>query len=105
MTILLLVVLNLGLDATARGYREVWNGSISDLGWYGEQTPERQENGHGTGYGGSGFRGPPPPQGVSYTYPNVQAFNGSQPVYQMPGHSVVITNGPAGTHSEFCNLV
>ena len=46
--------------------------------------------------------GPGVQPGVSYTYPNVQSFGGSQPVYQLPGHSVVITNGPNGHMSEYC---
>lgn len=99
VVIAFLVVLNIGLGAYARGYKEVWNGSISDLGWYGEEAGDRGGAGYGggvNGYGGSGNGTP----GVSYTYPNVQSFGGSQPVYQLPGHSVVITNGPQGQHSK-----
>lgn len=88
--ILFLIVLNIGLGASARGYKEVWNGSISDLGWYGEEAGERNPGGYPVQQLGG------VPNGVSYTYPNVQSFGGSQPVYQLPGHSVVITNGPHG---------
>lgn len=98
VTILFVIILNLGLGASARGYNEVWNGSISDLGWYGEETPNRE----GSGYGGYPLQQQGiPQQGVSYTYPNVQTFGGSQPVYQLPGHSVVITNGPNGAQGTF----
>jgi len=88
--ILFLIVLNISLGASARGYKEIWNASISDLGWYGEEANGRVGAWPGAAYGG----GVQP--GVSYTYPNVQSFGGSQPVYQLPGHSVVITNGPDG---------
>lgn len=94
--ILFWVVLHITIGASARGYKEVWNGSISDLGWYGEEAGDR------TGYNSMlqqpSQNGAQP--GVSYTYPNVQSFGGSQPVYQLPGHSVVITNGPNGQSSE-----
>jgi len=92
--ILFLVIFNIGLGAYARGYKEVWNGSISDLGWYGEEAGERVPNGYGGGHNGTST------PGVSYTYPTVQSFGGSQPVYQLPGHSVVITNGPQGQHVQ-----
>lgn len=94
VVIFFLIVLNITIGASARGYKEVWNGSISDLGWYGEESGER------SGYGG-GVQQYGAQPGVSYTYPNVQSFGGSQPVYQLPGHSVVITNGPNGQSSEY----
>jgi len=87
-TIFFLIILNISLSASARGYKEVWNASISDLGWYGEETGARTLL--GAGYD------PAVRSGVSYTYPNVTSFGGSQPVYQLPGHSVVITRGPNG---------
>lgn len=97
VVILFLTVLNITIGASARGYKEVWNGSISDLGWYGEEA--------GANQAGNPYQGVPQQQygaqpGVSYTYPNVQTFGNSQPVYQLPGHSVVITNGPNGQSSK-----
>jgi len=98
VTILFLVVLNISLSASARGYKEIWNASISDLGWYGEEANGRVGPWPGAAYG-AGVQ-----PGVSYTYPNVQTFGGSQPVYQLPGHSVVISNGPDGQRSKCCPL-
>lgn len=101
VTILFLVVLNITIGASARGYKEVWNGSISDLGWYGEEAGQQGGNGVYQGVPQQYGVGQQGQSGVSYTYPNVQTFGGSQPVYQLPGHSVVITNGPNGQSSKF----
>ncbi|KAF8309582.1 hypothetical protein DL93DRAFT_2158306 [Clavulina sp. PMI_390] len=93
LTCCALTLVVLMVFATGRGYPETWNQSISNLGWYGEETGSRS----GYPYTGISQQQPYTVQpGVSYTYPNVQNFGGSQPVYQLPGHSVVITNGPHG---------
>jgi len=81
-----LLVLRLILQHSARGDKTIWLASVSELAWFDEE-----------------YQGAPtqyyqtvPAGGQTYTYPNVTTFGNSQPVYQLPGHSVVITNGPNG---------
>jgi len=79
-----LLVFRLILLHRARGDKGIWSASVSELGWFDED-----------------FQGAPAYQTITpgaqpVTYPNVTTFGNSQPVYQLPGHSVVITNGPSG---------
>ena len=95
------MVLSISLSAAARGYNHVWNDSISNLGWYGQEVNNQHANGHQHRESGEYLSGP---QQQGYTYPNVTTFGGSQPVYQLPGHSVVITQGPNGQESWLSSM-
>ncbi|KAF8341382.1 uncharacterized protein EI90DRAFT_1729629 [Cantharellus anzutake] len=82
-----LLLLRLILQYSARGYKAIWSASVSELGWFDEELQ---------GNGAPQYYQTVPAGGQTYTYPNVTTFGNSQPVYQLPGHSVVITNGPNG---------
>jgi len=88
--VMFLTMLHLALRAHARGYKNIWASSVSDLGWFDEAKDGRQNMQQYYPVNQSGGAS------ASYTYPNVTSFGNSQPVYQLPGHSVVITNGPNG---------
>jgi hypothetical protein len=65
----------------AMGHYGIWGASVSDLQWFDEgRAPGYMLYPQGTGQ-------------QMYSYPNVQNFGNSQPVYQLPGHNVVIQNG------------
>jgi len=81
-----LLVLRLTLQHSARGDKGIWSASVSELGWFDE------EQGAPSQY----YQTIPPGGQQTFAYPNVTTFGNSQPVYQLPGHSVVITNGPNG---------
>jgi hypothetical protein len=67
-----MVLLTLTTRAHARGDRHIWSASVSDLPWFGQ---------YDTNY-----------PGAAVYYPQTQPMNG-QPIYQLPGHNVVIQNG------------
>jgi hypothetical protein len=84
-----LITLSLSLKAHARGFKKIWQGDINDLGWFDELQNNPQT-----------YLPLSQQPGQSYVYPNVTTFGNSQPVYQLPGHSVVITTGPNGQQSK-----
>jgi len=84
-SLMLLITLSLSLKAHARGFKKIWLGDINDLGWFDELQNNPQT-----------YLPLSQQPGQSYVYPNVTTFGNSQPVYQLPGHSVVITTGPNG---------
>jgi len=85
-SIMFLIVLTLALKAHARGFKRIWRGDINELGWFDELQSNPQMS----------YLPLSQQPGQNYVYPNVTTFGNSQPVYQLPGHSVVITNGPNG---------
>ncbi|KAF9515218.1 hypothetical protein BS47DRAFT_800120 [Hydnum rufescens UP504] len=87
-SLMFLITLSLSLKAHARGFKKIWLGDINDLGWFDELQNNPQP-----------YLPLSQQPGQSYVYPNVTTFGNSQPVYQLPGHSVVITTGPNGQQS------
>ncbi|KAG8936510.1 hypothetical protein FRC02_001476 [Tulasnella sp. 418] len=87
LLIAIIILIALAAQAHSRGYMDAWNGSVSNLGWFGE-------------YPGPGHHDHP------MVYPGVTGQSVPYPgnvVYQQPGHDVVIENGhvrqvPTGVH-------
>ena len=96
-----LILLSLTLRAHGRGYKDIWAASISELGWFDEESGQNENSSQQQMY-----YTPVAPQGQQQQqqgsqvmYPNTPNY-GPNPVFQLPGHSVVITNGPNGQISE-----
>jgi len=83
-----IALLNLTLRVHARGNLGIWGASVSELPFFHEQT------GHSNGHNGY-----PAPAGSQsgYGYPTVRTYGPTEPIYQLPGHSVILTTGPDGT--------
>jgi len=75
LLICLIILLALIIRLYARGERDIWNASVSDLAWFGQ---------YRGGEGGLGYPVYPQPPGPQYQ---------GNVVYQQPGHDVIIENG------------
>lgn len=89
-------LLNLTLRVHARGDLGIWGASVSELPFFHEPIGA---NGYNNGYNGGGYpgvvgAGGQPPYGG---YPNVRTYGPNEPIYQLPGHSVVLTTAADGT--------
>jgi len=84
-------LLNLTLRVHARGDLGIWGASVSELPFFHEQVGGSTNgyNGHHGGY--------PAGSQASYGYPNVRTYGPTEPIYQLPGHSVVLTTAADGT--------
>jgi len=89
-------LLNLTLRVHARGDLGIWGASVSELPFFHEPIGA---NGYNNGYNGGGYpgvvgAGAQAPYGG---YPNVRTYGPNEPIYQLPGHSVVLTTAADGT--------
>jgi len=97
-------LLNLTLRVHARGNLGIWGASVSELPFFHEQ--QLQSNGTSYPYPAGGHHSPQgsygPPQSTygpvaNYGQPNIRTYGPNEPIYQLPGHSVILTTAPDGT--------
>jgi len=92
LAVTFITLLALTLRAHGKGYKAIWAGSVSELAWFDEESSDQEQYQHHQHQQQQVQYAPV--QGQTYMYP--ANYGGNQPVYQLPGHSVVISNGANG---------